>query len=291
MHGRQRHISTAGLVLEGGGFRGLYTAGVLDVLMEEGIDAAFAHAVGVSAGAAFGCNIKSRQVGRAIRYNKRFCADPRYASVANLIRTGDLFSRDFAYGEVPWVHDPFDTAAFQASPLRFTVVCTDIDTGEPVYHDLPHGDKLDVEWIRASASIPALARPVELDGRRLLDGGVSDSIPFAWMLAQGHERTVVICTQPASYRKQPNGLMPLLRIVLREHPQLVKLLENRHERYNAQLDELASLEKQGRLLVIRPSESVKAPTLCKDADELERIYRVGRADATANLERLRTYLR
>lgn len=284
----QRQRPTAGLVLEGGGFRGLYTAGVLDVLMEHGVD--FTHAVGVSAGAAFGCNIKSRQIGRAIRYNKRFCADPRYAGIGNLIRTGDLFSHDFAYGEVPWVHDPFDAEAFRANPLRFTVVCTDINAGAPVYHDLERGDKEDIEWIRASASIPALARPVHLDGLELLDGGVADSIPFKWMLAQGYERTVAILTQPAGYRKTPNKLMPALRLVLRGYPALLELLRNRHERYNRELDELEALEREGRLLAIRPSESVKAPTLCKDPDELERIYQIGRADAEENLERLRSYL-
>ena len=155
---------TAGLTLEGGGFRGLYTAGVLDVWMENGAE--FDRVVGVSAGAAFGCNIKSRQAGRAIRYSKRYCADPRYAGIGNLLRTGDLYSREFAYGEVPWRLDPFDSEAFARNPLTFTVACTDVDTGEAVYHDLGPGDAGDIEWIRASASIPALARPVELAGLR-----------------------------------------------------------------------------------------------------------------------------
>ena len=144
---------TAGLVLEGGGMRGLYTAGVLDVFMEHGVE--FAHAVGVSAGAAFGVNIKSRQVGRAIRYNKRFCADPRYASLKNLLRTGELYSIDFAYREVPLHLDPFDIEAAVANPMRFTAVCTDIVTGEAVYRDIERGDGDDLDWIRASASVPA----------------------------------------------------------------------------------------------------------------------------------------
>lgn len=153
---------TAGLVLEGGGMRGLYTAGVLDAFMEHGVE--FAHAVGVSAGAAFGVNIKSRQVGRAIRYNKRFCADPRYASLKNLLRTGELYSIDFAYREVPLHLDPFDIEAAAANPMHFTAVCTDIVTGEAVYRDIERGDGDDLDWIRASASVPLLARPVELDG-------------------------------------------------------------------------------------------------------------------------------
>lgn len=279
---------SAGLVLEGGGYRGLYTAGVLDVWMERGV--VFDHAVGVSAGAAFGCNLKSRQIGRAIRYNKRFCADPRYASMGNLIRTGDLFSKDFAYGEVPLRLDPFDAAAFSANPLRFTVVCTDVRTGEAVFHDLERGDARDIEWIRASASIPALSRPVELNGRALLDGGVADSIPLEWMLAHGYERTVVVLTQPAGFRKEPNSLMPLLRLLLRRYPRVVDELADRHVRYNRVLDRIAELEQAGSVFVLRPSESVALPATCKDPDELDRVYQVGRRDAAASLARLERYL-
>ncbi len=280
---------TVGVVLEGGGFRGMYTAGVLDVWMEEGITATAT--VGVSAGATFGCNFKSLQVGRTLRYNVRYCADPRYASVRNLLRTGDLFSRDFAYGELPWKLDVFDSATFAAHPMRFTVVATDINTGTPVYHDLDQGGVEDVEWIRASASIPALARPVHLNGLELLDGGVSDSIPFAWMRAQGYDRCVVVRTQDATYRKEPNSLMPLLRLLLRRYPRLVELLETRHDRYNAQLDELDALEHDGEVWVIRPSEPIRLPTMVRDAALLERVYQLGRADAEASLESLRAYLR
>ena len=279
---------TTGLILEGGGMRGLYTAGVLDVFMEQGIE--FDHAVGVSAGAAFGVNIKSRQVGRAIRYNKRFCADPRYASIHNLIRTGDLYSVDFAYRTVPIELDPFDTETLKANPMRFTAVCTDIVTGEPVYRDIERGDEEDLDWIRASASVPMLANPVELDGHVLLDGGIADSIPVSWMMSQGYGRNVAVLTQPAGFRKGPNRLMPLLRKTLAEYPRLIELLANRHERYNAQLDEVARLEGEGRLFVIRPSESVKAPLAVKDPEVLERIYQVGRRDVEAQIDALRSYL-
>ena len=279
---------TAGLVLEGGGMRGLYTAGVLDVLMERGIE--FDHAIGVSAGAAFGVNVKSRQIGRAIRYNKRFCTDPRYASMRNLLRTGDLYSIDFAYREVPLKLDPFDADALRANPMRFTAVCTDIESGEAVYHDIEHGDERDLDWIRASASVPMLARPVRLEGRLLLDGGIANSIPVGWMMAQGCDRNVAVLTQPAGYRKEPNRLMPLLRVALRPYPKLVELLGNRHERYNAQLDEVARLEREGRLFVIRPSEPVEAPISVKDPEILERIYQVGRHDGEAAFAELEKYL-
>lgn len=280
---------SVGVVLEGGGFRGMYTAGILDVWMKRGFTATAT--VGVSAGATFGCNFKSMQVGRTLRYNKRFCADPRYAGVGNLVRTGDLFSRDFAYGRLPWGLDVFDTQTFQAHPMRFTVVATDIETGEPVYHDLNEGGMEDIEWIRASASIPALSRPVYLEGRKLLDGGTVDSIPFEWMLGQGYDRCVVVCTQDPSYRKQPNKLMPVLRTRLHRYPKLVELLANRHDRYNAQREKLAQLEAEGRVFVIRPSEPIVLPTMVRDPKLLQHVYEVGCRDAEATFDALMAYVR
>lgn len=289
----QQTISTAdlprrtGVVLEGGGFRGLYTAGVLDVWMEHGVTAD--GTVGVSAGAAFGYNFKSRQVGRVLRYNTAYAADPRYASLRNWLRTGDLYSRDFAYGEVPLVLDPVDTETFCSWPMRFTAVATDINTGEAVYHDLEHGDASDIEWIRASASIPVLSRPVKLDGRALLDGGAADSIPVAWMREQGYQKIAVVLTQPRGYRKKPNRMMPLLRLWLHRYPHLVELLAHRHAQYNACLDMIERLEREGTLFVIRPSRDVSVPAICKDPQKLEEIYEVGRADALSRLDELQAF--
>lgn len=276
-----------GVVLEGGGFRGLYSTGVLDVWMERGITAD--GVVGVSAGAAFGYNFKSRQIGRALRYNMCYATDPRYASLKSWLTTGDLYSRDFAYGEVPLALDPVDAATFSSWPMRFTAVSTDINTGEGVYRDLVHGDARDIDWIRASASIPVLSRPVELEGRELLDGGVADSIPVEWMLSEGYEKVVVVLTQPAGYRKGPNKLMPLLRLRLRRYPRLLELLANRHERYNACLDTIERLEREGRIFVIRPSRDVSVPATIKDPQVLRDIYDVGRADAEARLAELQEF--
>ena len=250
---------TVGVVLEGGGFRGMYTSGVTDVWMENGITATAT--VGVSAGTTFGCNFKSLQAGRALRYNKRF-----------------------------WEFDVFDTATFQANPMRFTVVATDANTGEPVYHDLDRGGKEDIEWIRASASIPALSRPVRLEGRELLDGGTSDSIPYAWMLDQGYDRCVVVLTQDAAYRKEPNNLMPAIRVLLRRYPAMVELLANRHERYNRQREKLFELERAGKVFVVCPSEPVRVPAVVRDPEVLDRIYAIGRRDAERTLDALRAYL-
>ena len=161
-----------GLVLEGGAMRGIFTAGVLDVLMEGRV--AVDGIVGVSAGACFGCNVKSGQIGRAIRYNRRYCADWRYWSLWSLIWTGDLFGADFCYHRLPNELDPFDWDAFAANPMPFHVVCTDVRTGRPVYHDCVETGDVCLEWVRASASMPIVSRIVELDGGKYLDGAVTD---------------------------------------------------------------------------------------------------------------------
>ena len=183
-----------GLVLEGGAMRGMFTAGVLDVLMEHGLTTD--GTIGVSAGAVFGCNFKSHQIGRVIRYNTEYCNDKRYASFRNLLRTGNLYSEDFCYHEVPEKLDPFDEEAFRASPMDFFVVCTDLRTGEPIYHKCRTGDAEDVRWMEASASMPLAAKAVRIGHYALLDGGVADSIPVRFFESLGYKRNIIILTQP-----------------------------------------------------------------------------------------------
>lgn len=276
-----------GLVLEGGGFRGMYTCGVIDVFMENHID--FDQVVGVSAGAAFGCNIKSRQIGRALRYNKRFCRDPRYSGLKSFIKTGDLYNKEFAYGIVPTILDPFDTKTFKENPLRFTLVCTDIHTGKPIYHEIENGDATDIEWIRASSSIPIVSKPVKLDGYELLDGGVSDSIPVDWMLERS-SKTVVVLTRDKSYRKKPMKYINLLKKAFKGYPRLQKALENRHIVYNETLDRIEQLEREGRIFVIRPSKPIACAMIEKDPNHLQEIYDIGRKDALNYLNDLKEYL-
>lgn len=276
-----------GLVLEGGGFRGMYTCGVIDVFMENGI--CFDEVVGVSAGAAFGCNIKSKQIGRALRYNKRFCQDSRYSGLKSFIKTGDLYNKEFAYGIVPTILDPFDTKTFRKNPLKFTVVCTDIHTGNPVYHEIQNGDATDIEWIRASASIPIVSKPVKLDGYELLDGGVSDSIPVNWMLERS-DKTVIILTRYKSYRKEPMKYIHLLKKAFKEYPNLQKALENRYIVYNKTLDEIEQLEREGKVFVIRPSKPISCAMIEKDPNHLQEIYDIGRRDALHYLVDLKKYL-
>ena len=277
-----------GLVLEGGAMRGLFTAGITDVMMEhevwpDGI-------VGVSAGAAFGCNYKSRQPGRAIRYNMRFARDPRYSGLRSLLTSGDYFNAEFAYHVVPREYDRFDDAAFEQNPMEFVAVCTNVETGEAVYKRLVKSDSATYDWIRASASMPLASRVVELEGYKLLDGGVADSIPLEYFERQGYERNVVILTQPLGYQKEPNRLMPLMRVVLRKYPLMLKAMDNRHLMYNRQLAYVAEAERQGRCLVIRPDGPIPIGHISHDADEMKRVYELGRSMGERNIEKIKQYL-
>lgn len=264
-----------GLVLEGGAMRGLWTAGVIDVMMEHGIQPD--GLIGVSAGAAFGCNYKSRQIGRAVRYNMRFAKDPRYSGWKSLFKSGDYYNAEFGYHVVPYQYDIFDTETFAKNPLEFTVVCTDVETGQPVYHLMDHVDYDELEWLRASASMPLASKIVEVGGWKLLDGGVADSIPLEYYERQGYERNVVILTQPLGYQKEHLGLMPLMRLALRKYPHFLKALDERHKMYNKQLEYVAEAERQGRCLVIRPDEKIPIGHLSHDAGQMQFVYQLGRA--------------
>ena len=254
--------------------RGLWTAGITDVMMEHGIwpDGL----IGVSAGAAFGCNYKSRQTGRAIRYNTRFAKDSRYSGVKSLLTSGDYFNADFGYHVIPKEYDIFDDDAFNQNPMEFIVVCTDVETGKPVYRKLDRVDGDTYDWIRASASMPLVSKVVKLEGLRLLDGGVSDSIPLEYFERLGYRRNVVILTQPKGYRKEHNKLMPLMRIALRNYPNMIKAMDQRHLMYNRQLDYVAQAENEGRCLVIRPEEKIPIGHVCHDPDQMRRVYETGR---------------
>ena len=277
-----------GLILEGGAMRGLFTAGVLDVLMENKI--AFDGVIGVSAGAAFGCNFKSGQIGRAVRYNVRFCRDKRYCGLGSLLKTGDIFNTDFCYGEVPLKLDPFDFEAFEKDPTDFYVVCTDVETGEALCHRYTGWDDQGFDWIRASASMPLVSRMVEIEGRKLLDGGIADSIPAACFEEMGYTRNVVILTQPEGYRKKKNQALPLVRRKYRAYPKLVEAMERRHLVYNAELDYVAKAKAEGRMFVIQPEGALAVRRIEKNPEKLRAAYEEGRKTAIRQREALSEFL-
>lgn len=271
------------LVMEGGAMRGMFTCGVLDVLMENGIS--FDGAVGVSAGATFGCNIKSRQIGRAFRYNKKYCKDKRYHSIRSLLTTGDIYNVPFCYDELPYKLDKWDIDAFRANPMEFYCVATDINTGKPVYYKCETGEKSDIIWIQASASMPLVSRPVEINGGVYLDGGISDSIPLKFMEGLGYDKILVIETQPKDYVKGRQKYMPLVRWMLRKYPNMIKAMEERYLMYNEQKRYVREKEEKGEIEVIRPLAPLNISPVETDEKELERVYQLGRAEALKYLNK------
>ena len=278
-----------GLVLEGGAMRGLFTAGIIDVMMEAKVEPD--GLIGVSAGAAFGCNYKSRQPGRAIRYNKRFAHDKRYCSWQSWLKSGDLYNAEFGYHIIPTQYDIFDDKAFEENPMKFYAVCTDVETGKPVYKKLEKGGQLTYDWIRASASMPLASKVVELEGMKVLDGGVADSIPLEYFESIGYEKNLVILTQPDGYVKEHNKLMPLMRIALRKYPNMIEAMDKRHIMYNKQLTYVYQAESTGRALVIRPDAPLKIGHISHDPEEMQRIYDIGRQTGMKYLERIKAFFR
>ena len=254
-----------GLILEGGAMRGMFTAGVTDVLMEHGV--AFDGAVGVSAGAVFGCNYKSHQPGRAIRYNLAYCDDKRYASFHNLLHTGDLYSEQFCYHDIPEKLDPFDVETFASSPMEFFVVCTELRTGDPVYHKCRTGGAEDLKWMQASASMPV-----------------------RFFESIGYRRNLIVLTQPRGYEKKKNKLLPLLRTRYARYPAFVAAIADRHERYNETVAYISMLEEAGAAYVVRPPIPLEIGAMERDKRELQRVYDTGRAVAEKQLEQIEAFL-
>ena len=268
--------------------RGLFTAGILDVLMENGI--VFDKAAGVSAGAAFGCNYKSHQIGRAFRYNKEHADNWRYKSYRSLLLTGDLYGADFCYHKLPDELDVFDKKTFAEDPMEFYAVATDVMTGLPVYHLLKDGGDEDLEWIRASASMPIASRVVDINGQKLLDGGITDSIPLEFMEKQGCTRNLVILTQPEDYTKHQYKAFKAIAAALHKYPKLVKALKDRPAMYNAQKAYVKVREDEGSAFVLRPPEALNISPLEKNPDELQRVYDTGRKLAGEKLQMIIDFL-
>lgn len=277
-----------GMVLEGGAMRGLYTAGVLDVLMKNDIQVD--GYIGVSAGVTFGCNYKSRQPGRAIRYTLKYLRDRRFSGLWTLLSTGDIFGADFCYHEIPEKLDPFDFETFHSNPVELHTVATDAATGKPVYYRFHDGRGNELEWMRASASMPLVSHAVNVDGYTLFDGGVSDSIPIEYFMSIGYERNIVVLTRPRGYRKKEGAYNPLLSLMLKKYPDLQTAIKERPASYNRQLERLEELEKEGKVLIIAPSRDVHVKRVDKNRDRVRAIYDLGVSDTESLLDDIRAFL-
>lgn len=262
-----------GLILEGGGLRGLYTAGILDSWMQHDIH--FDGVIGVSAGALFGCNFKSHQIGRALRYNILLKDEPRYMSLRSFIKTGNIVGADFAYHEVPTKIDIVDVETFENDPTHFYVVATDIATGMPFYHEMKTFNYEELEWMRATGSMPIVSTPVPLEGKFYLDGGISDSIPLAHFQSIGYEQNVVILTRPRGYIKKPTSMGWIYRICCRKYPKIADAMIRRHEMYNKQIEYILEEEKKGNTLLIFPNESLHIGRIELNEEKMKQVHRLG----------------
>lgn len=261
-----------GLVLEGGGMRGIYTAGVLEYLMEDNIDVNYC--IGVSAGACNGVSYVSKQRGRNKVVDTKYIDDKRYISIGNFIKTKSLFGMDFIFDEIPNKLEPFDYNKFNASPCEFVVGVTDAISGKTVYFTKDYMKK-DARVIRASSSIPVFSPIVEYKGGKYLDGGTSDPIPVRKALDDGCDKVIIVLTRHRQYRKSPEKMKRLYNRVLKEYPNMISILDNRHRIYNETLDYVKELENRGIAIVIAPSQELKISRFEKDKDKLLQVYDLG----------------
>lgn len=276
-----------GLVLEGGAMRGMYTAGVLDVFMEQGIT--FDGIIGVSAGALFGVNFLSNQAGRVLRYNKRFNADPNYLGLRPLLRTGNIVDTDYAYRRVPRELDIFDDEAYRRSDTPFYAVVTNIKTGKPEYIKIDSVYE-QMDMLRASGSMPFVSRPVKVGRKLYMDGAIADSIPFEKFREMGYERLVVVLTKPDGYIKKPVPAPLAKAFYGRMYPKFEERIGERHEMYNGTIRRLKKLEEKGEVFVLRPGTHVKISRVEKNPGRLQALFDVGVEDARDAMGRMRVFL-
>ena len=276
-----------GLVLEGGGMRGLYSTGVLDCFLDH--DIMTDYVIGVSAGACHGVSYLSKQRGRSFRINTAYLKDKRYLSIRNFLKTKSLFGMDFLFDEIPHKLDIFDYETFLNSPCEYKLAVTDVKTGKPIYFDKTHLNH-DSTILKASCSIPMFANIVEIDGYNLVDGGVSDSIPIEYAIKQGCDKNIVILTRDKTYRKSKVKFSSFVKRKYKKYPKLIESIENRHLNYNKSLDLVKYLEEKGDAFVIRPKSPVKVSQIEKDVDKLTKLYNDGYNDAKESYEKIMEFI-
>lgn len=277
----------AGLVLEGGGMKGAYTTGVLDFLLEKGIE--FSRVYGVSAGAIHMMSYLSRQKKRSINIGIKYAGDKRYCSVESLLRTGDIFNADMCYNLIPRKYDPFDNEAYLRYKGKAFAVVTNIETGKPEYLRVKDGFD-DLQKIRASASLPLVSRNVEIDGKLYLDGGISDAIPIQKSILDGNEKNIVVLTKEIGYVRQPSSQLGAIKVRYMKYPKVYELMKNRHTAYNNTMDYLRRQQENGQAFVIQPKKPSDVGRLEKDPKKIEALYKEGYMDAQECYEQMLQYL-
>jgi predicted patatin/cPLA2 family phospholipase len=272
-------MTNLGLVLEGGGMRGYYTAGVLDAFLEKGIE--FPYIIGVSAGVGMGCSYVSKQKGRNLEILTKYRNDPRYISFRSYLKTGNFFGLDFIYGDIPHRLIPFDFKTFNQYKGRFISVCTDCENGEALYYDKDE-DILTV--MKASSAIPFISKMVLYKNKKLLDGAIVDAIPLGKAISDGCKKNVIILTNPIGFRKKEET-QPPISLIYRKYPKLIEALKRRVASYNKAMDFVENEEKTGNAFVIRPSVNLGVTRMEKDVEKLKALYQLGIDDGKTAVEK------
>lgn len=275
-----------GLVLEGGAMRGMYTAGVLDVFLEQNIK--IDGIVGVSAGVLFGVNYPSKQKGRVLRYNKKYAANKRFMGIGSYLKTGNIINKEFAFYDVPFNLDVFDEKTYEESGIDFYATITNVDTGKPEYIKVKNVFK-QMELLRATSAMPFVSRMVELEGKKYLDGGISDSIPVEKCKELGYEKIIVVLTRPIEYRKKKANQI-LTKVKYSKYPNLCNTINNRYKNYNNSVEKVIDMENKKEIFVIRPSKFINIKRIERDENVLQEMYDLGISDCNKNLNELKKYL-
>ena len=276
------------LILEGGAMRGMYTSGVLDVLLKNNVHVD--GIIGVSAGALFGINYCSKQIGRALRYNKKYINDKSvdYMSFKNLIKTGNLINKDFAFNELPFKLDPFDEKEFRKSKTDFYATITNVKTGNPEYIKITNTEK-QMEVFRATGAMPFVSQMVEIDNELYLDGALGDSIPLDKAKELGYDKLIVVLTRPFNYKKK-KPLEILAKIKYKEYPNLIEAINTRYQKYNDTIEKIIDLENKKEIIVIRPTKNLKIKRIERNTDKLQVMYDLGVSDCKKLLPNIKSFL-
>ena len=275
-------------VLEGGAMRGLYSAGVLDVFMQKGIDTDAIY--GVSAGALFGINFKSKQIGRAIRYNLKYAHEKNYMGLYSLITTGNIMNKEFCFNKLVNELDIFDFETFNNSPVKFYAVVTNIETGKPEYLKIKSPID-DLEKLRATSAMPLASKIIKIDGKKYLDGGISDSIPIHFN-KEKCKKNIIVLTQPLDYKKKTLSKLKERIIKLRfyKYKKLINTMLDRYNEYNKVIEDIIEMEKNGEIFVIRPNKKINIKLSENNPEKLQEIYDLGVNCCKKVIKDLKKYL-
>lgn len=281
-------MSKTGLIVEGGGMRGIYGCGVLDAFLENSVS--FPYGIGVSAGAANLASFVAEQEGRNYRFYTNYAFDERYMSFKNFVTTGSFFGMDYIYSELTEIVDPINFDKLVNTQTEYYVVAVDAQTSKPVYFSKEDVRKYRGDVFKASSAVPAMCKPIEIDGKLYFDGGVSDSIPLKRALDDGCDKIVAVLTRPRGYVKKPEMGKMIYSEMLKDFPAIVKAMHVRHYVYNATLKNLFKLEKEGRAFIFCPEKSENVTIITRNKEELVTLYNEGKIDAEKRMEELKRFM-